>query len=197
MNNGPEQDQQEEQLTSVGSSRTKNNRVVKKLLLIVFGMFGFGFALVPLYDVFCDITGLNGKTNSAAVAYAADGIDTSRTITVQFITRTAKGIPWQFEPVVNEVKVHPGEVKFVKFYAKNESTRDIVGQAVPSVSPSVAAGYFQKIECFCFTQQPLKANDDVEMGLQFYVDLELPPEVTTLTLSYTLYDITGSADSSS
>ena len=75
--------------------------------------------------------------------------------------------------------------------------RDIVGQAVPSVSPGMAAGYFQKIECFCFTQQPLKANEDVEMGLQFYVDVDLPPEITTLTLSYTLYDITGSVDSSS
>ncbi|MCJ8318288.1 MAG: cytochrome c oxidase assembly protein [Colwellia sp.] len=198
MSNSPEHDSEpEDQQTAVDSSRTKNNRVVKKLLLIVFGMFGFGFALVPLYDVFCDITGLNGKTNGVSVAYAADGIDTSRTITVQFITRTAKGIPWQFEPVVNEVKVHPGEVKFVKFYAKNESSRDIVGQAVPSVSPGIAAGYFQKIECFCFTQQPLKANEDVEMGLQFYIDLELPPEVTTLTLSYTLYDITDSVDSSS
>lgn len=158
-------------------------------------MFGFGFALVPLYDVFCDITGLNGKTNNAAATYLADGIDTSRTITVQFITRTAKGIPWKFEPVVNEVTVHPGEVKFVNFYAKNQSNHDIIGQAVPSVAPGIAAGYFQKIECFCFTQQPLKANEEVEMGLQFYVDRELPMDITTLTLSYTLYDISGKADS--
>ena len=197
MNNSSKQNSpQEEQQQVVDSSRTKNSRVVKKLLLIVVGMFGFGFALVPLYDVFCDITGLNGKTNSTA-AYATDTIDTSRTITVQFITRTAKGMPWQFEPVVNEVKVHPGEVKFIKFYAKNESDDDIVGQAVPSVSPGLAANYFQKIECFCFTQQPLKANEEIEMGLQFYVDVELPQEITTLTLSYTLYDITDRADSSS
>jgi cytochrome c oxidase assembly protein subunit 11 len=164
--------------------------VVRKLLLIVVGMFGFGFALVPLYDVFCDITGLNGKTNDTAVTYTADKIDTSRVVTVQFITRTAKGIPWEFEPVVNEIKVHPGEIKVVQFYAKNLSTRYIVGQAVPSVSPGLAANYFQKIECFCFNQQPLKASEEVEMGLQFYVDLELPKEITTLTLSYTLYDIT-------
>lgn len=174
----------------VETATHKNQTVIKKLVLIVFGMFGFGFALVPLYDVFCDITGLNGKTNTSAATYTADGIDTSRTITVQFITRTAKGIPWQFEPRVNEMKVHPGEMKFVKFYAKNEATHDIVGQAVPSVSPGIAAAYFQKIECFCFTQQPLKVSEDVEMGLQFYVDLELPPEITTLTLSYTLYDVT-------
>ena len=196
MNKSTEQDKtQQKQQTDAVSSKPSNAKVVKKLLLIVFGMFGFGFALVPLYDVFCDITGLNGKTNEVAVEYTADGIDTSRTIKVQFITRTAKGIPWQFEPVINEIEVHPGEVKFVKFYAKNESKRDIVGQAVPSVSPGAAAEYFQKIECFCFTQQPLKSNEEVEMGLQFYVDLDLPKEVTTLTLSYTLYDITGSTDS--
>lgn len=196
MNKSTEQDKtQQEQQTDAISSKPSNAKVVKKLLLIVFGMFGFGFALVPLYDVFCDITGLNGKTNEVAVEYTADGIDTSRTIKVQFITRTAKGIPWQFEPVINEIEVHPGEVKFVKFYAKNESKRDIVGQAVPSVSPGAAAEYFQKIECFCFTQQPLKSNEEVEMGLQFYVDIDLPEEVTTLTLSYTLYDITGSTDS--
>ena len=169
--------------------KSSNSKVIKKLVLIVFAMFGFGFALVPLYDVFCNITGLNGKTNDVGVAYADDGIDTSRTVTVQFITRTAKAIPWQFEPVTNEMKVHPGEVKFVNFYAKNESKRAIVGQAVPSVSPGIAAGYFQKIECFCFTQQPLQAGEEVEMGLQFYVDLDLPSEITTLTLSYTLYDI--------
>ena len=198
MDKSPKQElNDEEQQTVASSSNSTNSQVIKKLLLIVFGMFGFGFALVPLYDVFCDITGLNGKTNGTAVSYTADGVDTSRTVTVQFITRMAKGIPWQFEPVVNEVDVHPGEVKFVNFYAKNESMRDIVGQAVPSVSPGMAAGYFQKIECFCFTQQPLKANEDVEMGLQFYVDVDLPPEITTVTLSYTLYDITGSVDSSS
>ncbi|WP_440875306.1 cytochrome c oxidase assembly protein [Thalassotalea sp. PLHSN55] len=174
----------------MNNAQAENKKVIKKLVVIVFAMFGFGFALVPLYDVFCDITGLNGKTNTTAAQISADGIDTSRTVTVQFITRTAKGIPWQFEPIINEMKVHPGETKFVKFYAKNKATYDIVGQAVPSVSPGIAANYFQKIECFCFTQQPLKASEDVEMGLQFYVDIELPPEVSTLTLSYTLYDIT-------
>jgi len=176
-------------------TQTSNSKVTKKLLLVVFAMFGFGFALVPLYDVFCEITGLNGKTNTSAVSYSDAGIDTSRTVTVQFITRNAKGIPWQFEPVINEITVHPGERKFVNFHAKNESTQAIVGQAVPSVSPGLAANYFQKIECFCFTQQPLQAGEEVEMGLQFYVDRDLPRDITTLTLSYTLYDITSKADS--
>lgn len=183
-------------MTEDQDRQTKSNKkVLTKLMLIVFGMFGFGFALVPLYDVFCDITGLNGKTNEIAATYTADGIDTSRTVNVQFISRTAQGIPWKFEPIEREITVHPGEMKFVAFYAKNESNRDIIGQAVPSVSPGLAAAYFQKIECFCFTQQPLKSNEDVEMGLQFYVDPELPDDISTLTLSYTLYDVTGKVDS--
>jgi cytochrome c oxidase assembly protein subunit 11 len=177
------------------NKQVSNNKVIKKLVLIVFSMFCFGFALVPLYDVFCDITGLNGKTNKSAATYTDEGIDKSRTVKVQFITRTAKGIPWQFEPVVNEVTVHPGEMKFVNFYAKNKALHDIVGQAVPSVSPGLAASYFQKIECFCFNQQPLGAGEEVEMGLQFYVDLDLPADISTLTLSYTLYDITHKAES--
>jgi cytochrome c oxidase assembly protein subunit 11 len=189
MSEGTEQDK------SKLETKPSNSKVLKKLMLVVVGMFGFGFALVPLYDVFCDITGLNGKTNTTSAEYTADGVDTSRTIKVQFITRMAKGIPWEFEPVINEISVHPGEMKFVNFAAKNLSQRDIIGQAVPSVSPGIAAGYFQKIECFCFTQQPLKAGEEVEMGLQFYVDLDLPAEINTLTLSYTLYDISGKVDS--
>jgi len=194
MTNGESQNKLSKQTQSqVHDASVK--KTVKKLMLIVFGMFGFGFAMVPLYDVFCDITGLNGKTSNVAASYDAVTIDTKRTITVQFLTRTAKGIPWQFEPMINEVKVHPGERKTVKFYAKNESVNDIIGQAVPSVSPGRAAVYFQKIECFCFNSQPLKASEDVEMGLQFYVDLDIPDDVSTITLSYTLYDITSSVDS--
>ena len=167
MTNGESQNKLSEQ-TQAKTHDASVKKTVKKLMLIVFGMFGFGFAMVPLYDVFCDITGLNGKTSNVAASYNAVSVDTERTITVQFLTRTAKGIPWRF---------------------------NIVGQAVPSVSPGRAAVYFQKIECFCFNNQPLKASEDVEMGLQFYVDVDLPDDVSTITLSYTLYDITSSVDS--
>jgi len=170
-------------------------KTVKKLVIVVFAMFGFGFAMVPLYDVFCDITGLNGKTADSAAQLNDKGIDESRKVTVQFISHLAKGIPWQFKPVVREIEVFPGEMKVVKFYAKNESVRSIIGQAVPSVSPGQAALYFQKIECFCFNHQPLKANEEVEMALQFYVDPELPKDISTLTLSYTLFDITEKVES--
>lgn len=172
---------------------TQSTQTAKKLLLVVIGMFGFGFALVPLYDVFCDITGLNGKPENTAAEYKVDAIDTSRLITVQFISRTTQGIPWRFEPQVNQVKVHPGERKVVQFYAKNNADSDIIGQAIPSVSPGLAAAYFQKIECFCFNHQPLQAKEEVYMPLQFFLDPELPDDINTVTLSYTLYDITQSA----
>ena len=169
------------------TSKTNNNKVIKKLVVLVFAMFGFGFALVPLYDVFCDITGLNGKTNDVSVTYENDGIDISRTVTVQFITRMAKAIPWEFEPVMNEMTVHPGEVKYVQFYAKNKSQKDIVGQAVPSVSPGIAAGYFQKIECFCFNQQTIPPYEKIKLPLQVTLSAKAPEEVNHLSLSYRIY----------
>jgi len=169
----------------------QNSKLVKKLLLVVLAMFGFGFALVPLYNVFCSVTGINGKTSTKAVSYDNEGVDKKRMITMQFLAITAKGIPWRFETMMNEVEIHPGEVKLVKFYAKNESTHDIVGQAIPSVSPGEAANYLHKIECFCFSQQPLKAGQDAELALQFYLDRKLPKDIQTLTLSYTMYDVTN------
>ncbi len=172
-----------------------NKKLVSKLVLIVFAMFGFGFALVPLYNVFCDVTGLNGKTNDSAAVYSAEGVDTTRNIKVQFISRNAQGMPWTFQPMIEQVVVHPGELKLVKFYAKNNSKDDLVGQAIPSISPGIAATYFKKIECFCFTQQPLKANEEAEMAVQFYVDPQLPEDITTLTLSYTLFNVTKKVES--
>ena len=135
-----------------------HNKTVKKLLFVVLSMFGFGFALVPLYDIFCDITGLNGKTNTSAVNYQANGIDTSRLIKVQFITRNAQGVPWKFEPILNEINVHPGEMKVVSFYAKNNAQHDIIGQAVPSVSPGMAANYFHKYLTLSYTLYDITAK---------------------------------------
>ncbi|WP_199610627.1 cytochrome c oxidase assembly protein [Flocculibacter collagenilyticus] len=171
-----------------------NTKLVKKLVLITIGMFGFGFALVPLYDVFCDITGLNGKTSTIAANAADAKLNTSRQIEVQFIARNHQGIPWQFSPKINKVDVHPGEIKQVDFFAHNLSSKNIVGQAVPSVSPGIAAGYFNKIECFCFFQQPLLAGDETLMPLKFYIDADIPDSIHTITLSYTLYDITDSLE---
>jgi cytochrome c oxidase assembly protein subunit 11 len=179
------------------STNPTHGKLVKRLVVIVIGMFGFGFALVPLYDILCDITGLNGKTSNTAASGENIRQNKSRTITVEFLGITNKNMPWQFKPVIRRVEVFPGEVKLVNFYAMNESGNDLVGQAVPSVFPGQAASYFNKIECFCFNRQPLKAGAETLMPLTFYVDADLPQDINTLTLSYTMYDVTESVTGSS
>lgn len=178
---------------SAPQGQPNHSKMVIKLVAIVVGMFGFGFALVPLYDVFCDITGINGKTSDTAAVYEAVEIDTSREITVEFITRTNTGMAWQFEARTKRIKVHPGEMNQVEFYVRNPLDRDIVGQAVPSVSPGTAAIYLNKTECFCFNHQPLAGGAEALMPMKFYVDPQLPDNITFFTVQYTLYDVTSAA----
>lgn len=166
-----------------------HGRLTKRLLLLVALMFGFAFALVPLYNVFCQVTGINGKTGGPVAATLVEPEDKSRLITVQFVAYINEGLPWEFRPDVTEVKVHPGERKLVHFYAKNLASGDIVAQAVPSVAPGLGAKYFHKIECFCFHQQHLAPGQEVEMPLLFFLDTALPDDIQTLTLSYTLYNL--------
>ncbi|EJI84444.1 MULTISPECIES: cytochrome c oxidase assembly protein [Alishewanella] len=165
--------------------------LVSKLLLVTVLMFGFGFALVPLYDVFCEVTGINGKTSNVPATVLADGIDTSREVTIEFLARPNKDMPWIFKPEIRRLTVHPGEVHVMNYLAENPTGRMIVGQAVPSVSPGQAALYLHKIECFCFTQQQLAAGNKMLMPVQFYVDPALPAQFSTITLNYTLYDVTA------
>lgn len=164
-------------------------RSVRKMLLVVVLMFGFGFAMVPLYDVICDITGLNGKTSNQAAAESA-GVDQSRQVTVQFVTQTDASMPWEFRPETRSVTVHPGEITLVKFYAKNDAGDTVVGQAVPSVTPGIAAAHLKKTQCFCFDQQVLAGGKAVDMPVIFYLDPALPEHVNEITLSYTLYNVT-------
>lgn len=168
-----------------------NSALVTKLLLIVVGMFGFGFALVPLYDVFCDITGINGKTSETAAVYYDGQVDKSRTITVEFITRTHTGMPWEFRAQTQSVKVHPGELNMVEFYVRNPAVKAMVAQAIPSVTPGQAALYLNKTECFCFNSQPLAAGAESLMPMRFYVDPQLPEDIHFFTVQYTLFDVTG------
>lgn len=172
----------------------QNSRLVVKLLVVVVGMFGFGYALVPLYDVFCDITGINGKTENRAAVYQAVEIDNSREITVEFITRTNTGMPWEFRAETKRMKVHPGELNTVEFYVRNPVSTDIIAQAIPSVSPGQAALYLNKTECFCFNQQPLTAGSEARLPMQFYVDPQLPEDINYFTVQYTLYDVTARAN---
>lgn len=176
-------------------SETRNRKLTVKLLLAVCLMFGFGFALVPLYDIMCEQLGINGKTsNQASVQPQGMQIDMSRTVRVEFMAHITQGMPWTFGPQVTHMDVHPGELIQTAYHAHNVSGSVIVGQAVPSVSPGLGAAYFNKIECFCFNQQPLAAQGEAEMALIFYIEPDLPASIHTLTLSYTLYNITAKAD---
>jgi len=173
-----------------------NQKITVKLVLVAVAMFGFGFALVPLYDVFCDVTGLGGKTGGPYEAAAQQIIDESRWVTVQFSTTNNDGMPWVFKPNIEEIKVHPGQAVDVSFYVKNPAAREIIGQAVPSISPFEAAEFFHKTECFCFNQQLLKQNEEMDMPLRFIVDRDLPKHVKRLTLGYTLFDASNYKDES-
>ena len=164
--------------------------LLKKLVISVIGMFAFAFALVPLYDVFCEVTGLNGKP-SLEQAQQSEHVDDSREVTVSFTTHAQSGAPFEVLAQKQEVVVKPGAMTVVTFAAANTSGEPRVMQAIPSVSPGLAAKYLHKLACFCFDQQPLKANERLEYQLRFYVDPALPQEYEELTLSYTLFDISA------
>jgi cytochrome c oxidase assembly protein subunit 11 len=168
---------------------TANRRVVRRLLLATVAMFGFGFALVPLYDVFCDITGINGKTGRIeAEAALSQQVDRERMVTVEFLSSVRSDLAWDFKPAVKRVRVHPGEVTEVHYVARNRTGETVAGQAVPSLAPGLAAKYFNKTECFCFTRQTLGPNEEKLMPLRFVVDPELPEEIGTVSLSYTFFE---------
>ncbi|WP_250656100.1 cytochrome c oxidase assembly protein [Alkalimarinus coralli] len=172
-----------------GQPQSKNKRTVLLALGVVVGMFGFGFALVPLYNVFCELTGINGKTGPKYVLQSGElEADLTRVIKVQFVTQNNEAMPWHFKPAITQVEVHPGELMQVEFIARNPTSQDMVAQAVPSLSPNEGTDYFHKIECFCFTRQALKAGEETRMPLRFVVDKDLPEYLTKLTLSYTLFD---------
>ncbi len=166
-----------------------NKKLVAKLLVSVVLMFGFGFALIPLYDVFCRITGLNGKVDLTPAAYQAT-TTSRRTVKVQFIAVNNESMPWGFKPGDNSMKVALGKTYQTAYLASNPTSEYMVAQAVPSVSPAEAAEYLQKVNCFCFDRQPLKAGEKREMGLAFNVLPEMPEHIKIITLSYTLFDIT-------
>jgi cytochrome c oxidase assembly protein subunit 11 len=173
--------------------RSANRRLATRLVLVSVAMFAFGFALVPLYDVFCDITGLNGKTGRiAADAAPAMRIDRSRLINVEFVANVNGDLPWQFAPATRRVVVHPGESRLIHYVVENPTDRPLVAQAVPSVAPALASRYFNKTECFCFTQQTLAAGERREMPAVFVIDPELPEGIGTVTLSYTFFAAPGS-----
>lgn len=172
-------------------AKQNHSRLLILLTVIVIGMLGFGFALVPIYNSLCKALGINGKTNAQSVAYdPATSVDKTRSVTVEFVATNNSGVPWEFYPKTRKIKVHPGDIAKLAFYAENQSARQMTVQAIPSVTPGIAAKYLKKTECFCFAQQTLKSHEAMNMPLLFHLDPALPANVRTITLAYTLFDVT-------
>ncbi|MBZ0221679.1 MAG: cytochrome c oxidase assembly protein [Dokdonella sp.] len=163
--------------------------VLKTTLIVVACAFVFGFAMVPVYRIVCEhVFGIRMSDGAVAASDAAALVeDTSRTITVQFVANVNSKLPWEFAPERPSMQVHPGKVVDAWFDATNTSAQAIVGNAVPSVAPSAASAFFNKTECFCFTEQVLAAGETRRMPVRFFVDPRLPRDVRELTLSYTFY----------
>ncbi|MGH8744760.1 MAG: cytochrome c oxidase assembly protein [Burkholderiales bacterium] len=171
------------------SAQQANRMLLKKLLVVAVAMFGFGFALVPFYKKICEVTGINNIFQADALAKNTQ-VDPTRTVTVELDANTRQ-LAWSFRPLLGSVKVHPGELTQVVYEARNTLPYAVTGQAIPSYGPQYAAEYFRKLECFCFTQQTLKANEVRQMPVVFVIDPKLPKEVSTITLSYTFFEVEG------
>lgn len=170
-------------------TRRANIRLGVKLAALALAMFGFGYALTPLYDLFCEVAGINGKVGRAeGYAVAAPGVVQTRVVTVEFTGHAATGLPWEFRPATRKLEVRPGETVTTSYYARNTANEAITGQAIPSVAPGRAAPYFKKIECFCFTEQRLGPGEARDMPVTFIVAPDLAPEVHTITLSYAFFN---------
>jgi cytochrome c oxidase assembly protein subunit 11 len=171
------------------SERAAENRTM--LLRLVIGavaMFGFGFLLVPFYEKICEVTGINNLLKADTVVNTQ--VDTSRLVTIEF-DANIHDLPWRFRPLQGAIRVHPGELATIAYEVANTRDEPITGQAVPSYGPQLAGRYFLKMDCFCFTQQTLEAGESRTMPVAFVLDPDLPADVTTITLSYTFFEIVG------
>lgn len=164
-----------------------NAKTLTKLVVVTLLMFGFGFALVPFYYKICEATGINSGAEQSLVENTQ--VDTSRWVTLEFDANTNTALPWQFKPLQNSLRVHPGQLVQVEYEVVNNSDHAIVGQAVPSYGPARAAVFFKKIECFCFTPQTLAAGERRRMPVLFVLDRSMDRDVHTVTLSYTFFDM--------
>jgi cytochrome c oxidase assembly protein subunit 11 len=170
------------------SSPRENKSLTLKLLAFALGAFAFGFALVPLYNVLCDITSFGDQRRLASARAAIDAPDDTRTITVDFVAELPTVGNWEFHPTVASMQIHPGRLYKTEFFAHNLTGHATTAQAVPNIAPGQAAGYFRKTECFCFTPQDFAVNEQRPMVVRFVVDPAIPHSVDRITLSYTFYD---------
>ena len=165
-----------------------NGKTARRLAVVVLAMFGFGYALVPLYDVLCEITGLGGRTGVVAASALDGAVDTSRTIKVQFLGTVSSRLPWEFRPDVATMEVHPGQVYETTYFARNLSETATIGQARPSVAPSIASLHFNKTECFCFVEQEFAPGEARHLPVRFVLSRDFPADIATVTLSYTFFN---------
>lgn len=175
----------------VTQTRTNNLLTMRKLFIVAVAMFGFGFALVPFYKQICEALGVNNVIKADTVANSQ--VDAARFVTVEFDSNLRSNLPWTFRPTQASVRVNPGEMVTVTYEIKNDSPRAITGQAIPSYGPQAAGRYFKKLECFCFTQQTLQPGEKRQMPVQFVVDRGLPADINTITLSYSFFEVEGTA----
>ena len=168
-----------------------NLLTLRKLSIVAVAMFGFGFALVPFYKQICEATGINNVIKADLVSNTQ--VDAARLVTVEFDSNLNRQMPWTFRPLQTSMRVHPGELITVMYEIRNTANHAVTGQAVPSFGPQVAARYFKKLECFCFTQQTLQPGETRQMPVVFVIEQGLPEEVGTITLSYSFFEIEGAA----
>jgi cytochrome c oxidase assembly protein subunit 11 len=170
------------------SLKKANRSLTRQLWIFAAGSFAFGFALVPLYNVLCDVTGYGDRTKLVKASTFTAPEDQNRVVTVELLSDSPAIGDWEFRPEVGTIEVHPGRLTEAKFYAKNLRTQAVVAQAIPSIAPLQATQYFHKTECFCFTPQPFDALQERELTVRFIVDPKLPVNIDRLTLSYVMYD---------
>jgi cytochrome c oxidase assembly protein subunit 11 len=166
----------------------ENRNLTFKLLAIALGSFGFGFALVPLYNVICGVTGVGDQSLLLKKVKAIENVDPTRTITIEFLGNVASNGEWDFRPEARTIDIHPGKLYSAEFFAHNLTGRDTIAQAVPNIAPSKVAAFFHKTECFCFSPQHFNVNEQRDMPVRFIVDPAIPKYVDRITLAYTFYD---------
>ena len=172
-----------------------NLLTMRKLFIVAVAMFGFGFALVPFYKKICEVTGVNNVIKADAVVNTQ--VDAARFVTIEFDSNLSGKLPWIFRPLQTSVRIHPGELTTVMYEIRNASDHAVTGQAIPSYGPQLAARYFKKLECFCFTQQTLQPGETRQMPVVFVIEQGLPDDVSTITLSYAFFEIEGTAKKAS
>ncbi|MDX1374001.1 MAG: cytochrome c oxidase assembly protein [Burkholderiales bacterium] len=181
----------ENRLQAPGDARRDDNRrMLVRLSIVAVAMFGFGFALVPFYEQICAALGVNSLVPIERSAARNTQIDRTRTVSIEF-DANSHDLPWRFRPLVRHVQVHPGELTTIEYEVVNVRGHAVTGQAVPSYGPTRAGEYFRKVDCFCFEQQTLAAGEVRRMPVVFVVDPALPKDVSTITLSYTFFEVAG------